>query len=37
MPLGAGSVNVVPEPGSAQLFAPGLVLLATWLRRARCV
>jgi len=35
--LVAGSVNVVPEPGGAQLFAPGLVLLATWRRRARRV
>jgi hypothetical protein len=35
--LGAGSVNVVPEPGSARLLAPGLVLLATWRRRSRCV
>jgi hypothetical protein len=30
-----GSVTVVPEPGSAQLVAPGLALLAIWRRRPR--
>lgn len=33
--LEPGSVGVVPEPGSAQLVAPGVALLAAWRRRLR--